>query len=122
MKSVLQDPPEYLINIEQKDIQLKINVQPYAEKSFSGINIETNYLPSNREVIFIPAKMDVIIRGSIEKLSSITNDSFRSYVDFTNLMSDTTGYFKPEVILPAGVKIIKTFPERFQFIIRKRLQ
>jgi YbbR domain-containing protein len=122
MNLVLQDPPQYLINIEQSEIQLNINVQPYAEKSFSGINIETNYLPSNREVIFIPPKMDIIIRGSIGKLSSITNDSLRTYVDFTNLMSDTTGYFRPEIILPTGVRIIKTFPERFQFIIRKRLQ
>jgi YbbR domain-containing protein len=121
VKLPLQEPPEYIIKIEQKEVDLRINVQPFAEKSYTGINIETHYLPVNREVIFIPPKMDVILRGSIENLSYITNDSISAYVDFTTLVSDTSGYVNPEVNLPAGVKIIKTFPDKFQFIIRKRL-
>lgn len=121
MKLQLQEPPEYIINLEQKEVDLRINVQPFAEKSYTGINVETHYLPANREAIFIPPKMDIILRGSIEKLSNITNDSISAYIDFTALISDTSGYVNPEVSLPAGVKIIKTFPERFQFIIRKRL-
>lgn len=121
IKLPLQEPPEYIINIELKEVDLRINVQPFAEKSYTGINIETYYLPVNREVIFIPPKMDVILRGSIEKLSNLTNDSISAYIDFTTLVSDSSGYVNPEVNLPPDVKIIKTFPDRFQFIIRKRL-
>lgn len=121
IKLPLCDPPEYLMKFEPKEVEININVKPYAEKSYAGINIEVNYLPPNREVIFIPPKMDIVIRGSIEKLSSVTNDSLKAYVDYAKLIADSTGYTIPELWVPTGMKVIKTYPDRVQFVIRKRL-
>lgn len=118
----LEEPPEYILKLFQNKINYKIDVQPFAEKSIIGLNIEVNYLPINKEVVFIPPKMDIIIRGSIEKLKEISNNDFRAYVDFPSLVSDTLGNIQPEMSTPDGIKIVRRSPEKFQYVIRKRLQ
>ncbi|MBU1297719.1 MAG: hypothetical protein KKG06_05735, partial [Bacteroidetes bacterium] len=118
----LEEPPEYILKLFQNKINYKIDVQPFAEKSIIGLNVEVNYLPINKEVVFIPPKMDIIIRGSIEKLKEISSADFRAYVDFPNLVSNTLGNIQPEINVPDGIKIVRRNPEKFQYVIRKRLQ
>ncbi len=118
----LEKPPEYIIKLFLDKINFKIDIQPFAEKSILGLNVEVNYLPTNKEVVFIPPKMDIIIRGCIEKLKEISNDNFRVYVDFPNLVSDTVENIQPEINSPEGIKIVRRSPEKFQYVIRKRLQ
>ncbi|MDI6780280.1 MAG: hypothetical protein QME25_08885 [Bacteroidota bacterium] len=118
----LEEPPEYILKLFQNKINYKIDIQPFAEKSIIGLNVEVNYLPINKEVVFIPTKMDIIIRGSIEKLKEISSADFRAYVDFPNLVSNTLGNIQPEINVPDGIKIVRRNPEKFQYVIRKRLQ
>lgn len=118
----LTEPLQYILNLEQSEINYSINVQPFAEKTFPGINIEIRVLPPNREVILIPPKLDVIIRGSIDMLADFSSENIKAYIDYQYLLADSTGYIQPEIIIPDGLKIVRKQPDQFQFIIRKRLQ
>lgn len=118
----LIEPPEYLFKLNQNNINYKIQVQPFAEKTLTGINIDVKLTPINRDVIIIPPKIDLIIRGNIKQLSEITNESLKVFIDYTELLSDTTGYFHPQIQTPGGTKVVQKQPDQFQYIIRKRLQ
>ncbi len=118
----LFDPPDYLVNLKKKNIKYQIQVEPFAEKLFTGINVEVISTPFNRDIIIIPPKMDLIVRGSIAQLSEFSNDNINIFIEYFELMSDSTGYFTPQIKTPEGIKVVQRQPEQFQYIIRKRLQ
>ncbi len=124
-------PVEAMINVARSDgpavqcippeLQVRINVQPFAEKVFSGLPVEIAGTPANREVIFIPPKMEVVARGGIRQLASLMPVDFRVVVQFDNIVADTTGTVLPEVYPPAGIQVVTHHPEKLQYIVRKRL-
>jgi hypothetical protein len=111
----------YAFHIPQRTVQVSVNVQPFAEKTLSGLAIEARYLPPNRDIIFIPPKIDIIVRGGIEQLASLSGNDVRLSVDYRELLSDTTGYVQPVVESPSGIRVLAKRPDRLQYIIRKRL-
>jgi YbbR domain-containing protein len=103
------------------ELQVRINVQPFAEKVFSGLPVELDDLPANREVILIPPKMEVVARGGIRQLASLMPVDFRVSVPFDRILADTTGSILPDVHPPSGIQVVTHRPERLQYIVRKRL-
>lgn len=118
---LLDEPPNYSIEVFRKGVHISVNVQPFAEKTFTGITVEATAIPSNREVIFIPPKIDVIVRGGIDQLAKLSNADFQAMVDYQTLLQDSSGIVVPILASPGGVKVVNRKPERFQFYIRKRL-
>jgi len=117
----LEDPPNYSIELFRLNARLQINVQPFAEKTFPGIRITASNVPPGREVVFIPSRIDLIVRGGIEQLARVVSSDFQATVDYQNLLEDSAGTVIPGLVSPPDVKVISRKPDRFQFIIRKRL-
>lgn len=117
----LEDPLYYSIDIYPQSVRVQADIQHFAEKTFSGVPLSTAAVPSNREVIFIPPKMDVIVRGGIDQLSKLSNNDFQATVDYSALMADSSGIAVPVLSAPQTIKVIRRMPEQFQFIIRKKL-
>ena len=102
-------------------LQVRVNVQPFAEKIFSGLPVQITGTPPNREVIFIPPKMEVVARGGIRQLASLMPVDFHVAVPFVRIVADTTGTVLPDVYPPSGIQVVTHHPERLQYIVRKRL-
>jgi len=113
--------PEHPLEYAPASVKIRVNIQPFAEKLFSGLPVEIRGLPQNRDVIFIPPKLDIVARGGIRQLASVLPVDFQVSVDYANIVSDTTGYISPAVTLPLGVQVVTQRPERLQYIVRKRL-
>jgi YbbR domain-containing protein len=110
-----------MLEFSPGSVRVRVNVQPFAEKTFSGLPVEIRSLPPNRDVIFIPPKIDIVVRGGIRQLSSILPVDFQVSVEYASILSDTTGFIKPTVGSPDGVQIVALRPEKLQYIVRKRL-
>ncbi|MDI6767672.1 MAG: hypothetical protein QME52_12695 [Bacteroidota bacterium] len=117
----LEDPASHSIELVPRSVRLHVNVQPFAEKTFLGIPIIVETAPTNREVIFIPPKMDIIVRGGIEQLAKLKEEDFRLHINYQNLIQDSSKTFVPVLTAPSEIRIVSKKPERFQFIIRKKL-
>ncbi len=117
----LEEPTNYSLEIFHTSTRLVVNVQPFAEKIFTGIVLRAVGTPANREVIFVPPKIDVTVRGGIDQLAKLSNGDFQSTIDYQQLLQDSSGITAPMVSAPQEVKVINRRPERFQFYIRKRL-
>lgn len=117
----LAPPLEHSLRVVHDKVQVSVNVQPFAEKVFAGLPVEVLSMPPNREVIFIPPRVDITARGGIDRLASLTNSDFRLSVNFQMLVDDTTGIVQPRIDSPAGIRVVVRRPERLQYIIRKRL-
>ena len=117
----LEEPATHSVEILQLSVHIVVNVQPFAEKILTGIPLHAAAVPANREVIFIPPKLDLTVRGGVEQLAPLTNADFQVMVDYQTLVQDSTGVVQPLLSGPPEVKVISRRPERFQFYIRKRL-
>ncbi len=102
-------------------VNVKIDVQWFAEKVFAGVPVEVISVPPHREVILVPPKIEVVVRGGVNRLSAISLNDFRSFVDYGILLSDTTGTIAPEIVVPPGLHIVSKRPEQLQYVIRRRL-
>ncbi|MBI4811045.1 MAG: hypothetical protein HY800_06330 [Ignavibacteriales bacterium] len=118
----LEETSTHSVHLFNEVVRFKINVQPFAEKVFVGIPLYVVATPKNREVILIPPKMDVMVRGGIEQLSKLTNDDFQASVNYQDLVQDSSEIVIPKLTAPPEVNILNRKPEQFQFIIRNRLQ
>ncbi len=117
----LEESDSYSLDVAAQAVRLDADVQPFAEKPLSGIPIEAIGTPPNREVIFIPPRMDMIVRGGIDQLKNIRPSDFQATVSYEALAGDSAESVVPAINGPEEVKIVSRRPERFQFIIRKKL-
>ena len=102
-------------------IRVQFNVQPFAEKPFSGLPVEVLDVPANRELILIPPKIDIVVRGGIEQLSGLSLRDFTASVEFGTVVNDTSGFIDPQIGPPSGIQVMSKRPDRLQYIVRKRL-
>jgi hypothetical protein len=98
-----------------------VNVQPFAEKTITGIPVEVDSVPSPREVILIPPRIELVVRGGIKQLSSIGAADFRVAVPYQSIEADTTGAVPYGITGPSEIQIVRRKPDRLQHIVRKRL-
>lgn len=117
----LLESDRYLVTPNPSEVTVKLDVQWFAEKTISGLAVEVLSVPMYREVILIPPRLDLVVRGGVEQLAQLTGLDFRASIDYTTLLSDTTGMANPEITIPEGLHIVSRRPERLQYIIRKRL-
>ncbi len=117
----LSDTLSSEVSKSEATVTVEVKVQPFAEKTFLGIPVEVAATPPNREVILIPPKVDIVARGGLDQLTNITAQNFRATVDYRVIRLDTTGKVEPEIAGPEDIEIIVRKPERFQYIIRRRL-
>jgi len=118
--SLLRDQAAPL-TLSTGSIHLTVNVQPFAEKTITGIPVEVDSVPSPREVILIPPRVELVVRGGIKQLSSITAADFRLAVAYHTIETDTTGAVAYSINGPAEIQIVRRKPDRLQHIVRKRL-
>jgi hypothetical protein len=118
----LEEPTTYSITLPSNvSVHLRVNVQAFAEKTLEGIPIVVAGVPADREVILMPARLDIIARGGIEQLARLTPNDFRATITYQTLVSDSVEAIKPTIVGPEEVRVVSQSPEFVRFVIRKRL-
>jgi YbbR domain-containing protein len=117
----LAPSPIYLVSLSTSSVHLRINVEPFAEKVFSGLPVEVRTPAPNREVILIPPKIEIVARGGIKQLSNTAPSDFHLTVDYAMILADTTGIIDPEISAPPGIQVVSRRPEHLQYVVRRRL-
>lgn len=100
-------------------VELTIDVQRIVEKSFEGIKIEIVDLPSDRNIVLIPNTLECNLRGGINILGKINNSQISAKVNYRDIVYDTTGSIKPEIIYPENTQLFFTRPEHINYVIKK---
>ena len=116
----LKDTLTNLINYTQKTVTVTYNVQLSADKEFDNIIVSLLNVPKDKEVLVIPPKIKMVLRGGVEDLSSIGTDDLTATIDYRSIEKDSTGYVIPDIRLPLNMNLLKFEPEKFQYIIKSR--
>ncbi len=115
----LSDTYSRIISLSEGTCKVQFDVQWIAEKTIAGLQIGVEGIPANREVILIPPRMDVIIRGGIDRLAPIEKDSFSVQIYYRDILADTSGAVIPQIEGPKDVRIVQRTPERLHYVIRR---
>lgn len=99
-------------------VLVTVDVQRIVDKQLDDIQVEVIDLPAGKEVVLLPNKIGIQVRGGIEILGRVKPEQFSAYVKYQILVNDTTGSVKPELSLPKNVTLQYTKPDRLRYIIR----
>ncbi len=99
-------------------IEAVLDVQRIVDKQFDDIQVDVMDIPSGREVVLLPNKININVRGGIEILGKLKPGLFHAYVHYLNLVKDTTGSVVPEILLPRNVTLQYSKPDRLRYVIR----
>ncbi len=97
---------------------LYLDIQRIVDKQFENISVEVIDIPSGSEVVLLPNKININIRGGIEILGKLMPEQFHAYVKYQTLIQDTTGSVVPEITLPKDVTLQFSKPDRLRYVIR----
>lgn len=119
-KIFISDTLSNILNFSQQEIDLKVYIEPTAEKLFNNIEIKITELPADKEVLLIPQTIDVQLKGGVNQLAKIESSGIIPKIDYRKILADSTGSLKPEFVIPAGSSVISVKPETIQYVIKKK--
>ena len=72
-----------------------------------------------RNIVILPNKITIGVKGGIEFLGKVTPDQFKVSVNYRNIVLDTLGSVMPDIQMPPNLSLIYVKPERLRYIIKK---
>lgn len=102
-------------------VKIEYEIELFAEKEYDDIEIKVFNIPQDKEVILIPPRAKILVRSGVEKIAKFDLSNLKAGIDYTVIENDTTGYVIPNIEIPENFKMIKVEPEKFQYIIKKKL-
>ena len=99
-------------------VDVVLDVQRIVDKQFENISVDVIDIPTGREVVLLPNKVNINIRGGIEILGKLVPEQFHAYVKYQTLVQDTIGSVVPEIMLPKNVTLQYSKPDRLRYVIR----
>lgn len=116
----VSDSLSNILWFSQNELDLKVNIEPTAEKEFADIEIKVTELPDDKEVLLIPQSVTVQLKGGVNQLAGIEPGKIKAHIDYRKILSDSTGSLTPVFDIPAGSTVISAKPETIQYVIKKK--
>jgi YbbR domain-containing protein len=109
----------YAVVLSVTEVKVSINVEPFAERILAGLPVEAKDLPGDREILFLPPRIDVTVRAGIKQLAALQRGDLKATASYTHILADSTGTVQVDVDCPQGVQLVARQPERVQYVVRK---
>ncbi|MCE1187602.1 MAG: hypothetical protein LWX56_00555 [Ignavibacteria bacterium] len=100
-------------------IRVYFDVQRLIETRVHNIPVEITNSPPDRKVIFSPGQIAIGISGGIEFIGRVKPEDFKAYIDYKDIVSDSSEYFEPKLILPQFINKLYIEPEKVKAIIKR---
>lgn len=103
-----------------KFVDFRYNIQLSAEKTIEDVLITVNGVPDDKEVLVIPPKINVSVRGGVDQLARIVPSDVSAILEFDAIEEDTLGFIVPQIVIPEETTLLKSEPQKLQYIIKKK--
>jgi YbbR domain-containing protein len=117
---LISDSLTNILSLSQNEVKLNVNIELTAEKVFENIEIKVPNIPEDKEVLLIPQRVSVQLKGGVNQLAQIENSRIVAKIDYFKILSDTTGSVVPFFEIPPGCTVISVKPETIQYVIKKK--
>ena len=100
-------------------VEIFLDVQRIVDKTVDNIRVEVIDVPADRDVVLIPNSISCLVKGGINILGRLTENDFRAYVHYRDVLLDSLGTVQPIIEFPENIEIITQRPDRLRYIIKK---
>lgn len=107
------------MSYETSSVSVIFDVQRIVDKTFAGLPVEVRDIPADRDVVLLPNKVDVGLKGGIDILGKIDPASIQLYVDYRDVVLDTLGSVTPKIVLPENTGVMFIKPDNLRYVIKK---
>lgn len=107
------------LNFEVQTATVILNVQRIVEQSFDEINVRVLDIPADRDVVLLPNKINISLRGGIDVLGKLYKDKITAMVYYRDVVLDTIGSVTPMLKIPNHTKLVYIKPEQLKYVIKK---
>jgi YbbR domain-containing protein len=107
------------LSFDITSVSVFLDIQKIVDMDVNDLPVKVNDVPKDREVVILPNKISIGVKGGIDILGKISPDQFKITVNYRNIVLDTLGSVKPDIDLPPNVLLIYSKPERLRYIIKK---
>ncbi len=103
----------------ENSVSLSIDVQRIVDKTIDDVDVTVLDVPKDREVVLLPNKIAINIKGGIDILGKLTKDQFKAYVNYRDVVLDTLGGVIPKIEAPENVSVQYLKPDQLRYVIKK---
>lgn len=96
-----------------------IDIQRIVDRNIDNVHVDVVDVPKDREVVLLPNKISIGVRGGIDILGKLTNDKFKAYVHYRDIVLDTLGWVSPKIESPDNISVQYIKPEQLRYVIKK---
>ncbi|MGE5499065.1 MAG: YbbR-like domain-containing protein [Syntrophothermus sp.] len=107
------------ISLDKKQCEIRFDVQKIVDRSFDNLQVDVLNVPRGQSVVLIPSRISIVVRGGINLLAKLKSDEIHPYIDYIQLISDTTGTIEPNLKVPFFSSVIDKRPGKLKYIIKK---
>ena len=107
------------ITYEDNNASVTVDVQRIVDRNIDNIQVSVIDVPMDREVVLLPNKISINVRGGIDILGRLTSDQFKAYVNYRDVVLDTLGGVIPKIEYPVNVSVQYIKPEQLRYVIKK---
>lgn len=107
------------INYSQNSCTIQFEVQKIVDRSFNYLPVEIRNVPSSKELILYPSKINVVLKGGINKLGKLSNDSIKVYIDYWDIMRNNGEPIDPVVEYPSFTTLVDVVPKKLEYVIKQ---
>jgi YbbR domain-containing protein len=120
-KTIKRVPLKNIPGMTYRDdaVMVSIDVQRIVEKIFDSVLVHIVDIPKDRNVVLLPNRINVSLKGGIEVLGKIDTSQFNAYVNYREVVMDTVGSINPHIDVPENTSLILIKPEHLRYIIKK---
>ena len=119
IKENLSLAPMQGTSYEVNSAVLFLDIQKIVDMNFDGLPVKINDIPWDRDIVILPNKISIGVKGGIEFLGKLSPDQFKVSVNYRNIVLDTLGSVMPDIQMPPNLSLIYIKPERLRYIIKK---
>ncbi len=102
-----------------KFVSVTFDVQRIVDKQFDDIIVKVLNVPPDRDVVLLPNKIALGVRGGIDILGKLKNEQFETFISYRDVVLDTLGNVIPKIKLPDNTNLVYIKPERLRYVIKK---
>lgn len=106
-------------DIEAQTAKVILDVQRIIEQSVDEINVEVLDIPVDRNVVLLPNKINILLRGGIDVLGKLKKEKIRASVYYRDVVLDTVGSVTPVVNIPNHTELVNIKPRQLNYVIKK---
>ncbi len=101
-------------------ITVHVSVQAIGERKITGVPLDVESLPQQYELLLIPSRVAVTVRGGVEELAKLPPSAIHAHIVYNPMLFDTAQSISPHVELPKGLTYLSCDPPVLKFILQKR--